>query len=82
MPSTTYPPIEAVRRTLCEVETPALEVFKATGLSPSWQQAFREGRAKDPGYSRICTLVDWLNETHSDALANNVGQHSTVSEEC
>lgn len=72
MATITFPPIEAVRKTLNEVDTPALDIYTATGLTPSWQQSVREGRAKDPGYTRICTLITWLQHKHSMRFINNV----------
>lgn len=67
-------PLEAVRKTLAELDTPALDIYKTTGLNPSWQQAFRNGRLRDPGYSKVCTLLAWLRLQHHDALAHNVEQ--------
>lgn len=72
-------PLEAVRKTLVEIDTNALDIFKDTDLTPSWQQAFRSGRLKDPGYNRICTLVGWLAQHHADALQRHV---DTVRGEC
>lgn len=72
MAQITFPPIAAVRKTLNEVDTPALDIYTATGLTPSWQQSVREGRAKDPGYTRICTLIKWLQHNHSIQFVNNV----------
>lgn len=58
-----FPDIEQVRTTFCACEVDPLEVYKATELSPSWQQSFREKRAKDPGYTKIVTLVEYLTRT-------------------
>lgn len=67
-----FPPIEAIRATLNELDTPALDIYTATGLTPSWQQSVREGRAKDPGYTRICKLITWLDANHGRALIMNI----------
>lgn len=76
----TFPPIEAVRQTLFDIDTPALDIYTETGLTPSWQQAFREGRSSDPGYSRVCTLIEWLNNKHGTRLTNNVLNHTGGTE--
>lgn len=71
-------PLEAVRKTLVEIDTPAIEIYKETDLGPSWQQAFKEGRAKDPGYNRICILIGWLLIHHPATLQRHVDAESKV----
>lgn len=58
--------VEVARSTLQRVETPALDVYKATDLTPAWQQAFVTGRAKDPAYTRMVRLIDWLVANHKE----------------
>ena len=58
--------LEASRVALASVTTPALDIYTATGLTPAWQQAFISGRSKDPAYTRVIRLVDWLTANHAD----------------
>lgn len=65
-------PLEAVRKTLDEIDTPALDIYTATGLTPAWQQAFTSHRAKDPAYTRVVALVEWLACHHKERLVANI----------
>lgn len=58
--------VEAARKALAACDTPALDIYKATDLTPAWQQAFVEGRSKDPAYTRVMRLIDWLDSNHND----------------
>lgn len=58
--------VEAARRALQRVETPALDIYKATDLTPAWQQAFVTGRSKDPAYTRMIRLIEWLTKNHKE----------------
>lgn len=60
--------VEAARVALANVTTPALDVYTATGLTPAWQQAFVGGRSKDPAYTRMIRLTDWLTANHKDVF--------------
>lgn len=60
--------VEAARVALGNVTTPALDVYTATGLTPAWQQAFVDGRSKDPAYTRMMRLTDWLIKHHQDTF--------------
>lgn len=68
------PPLEAVRKTLEQCGSPALDVFVETDLTPAWQQAFVSGRVKDPGYSKVVSLTAWLIRAHNKALSYNIAQ--------
>jgi len=61
--------VEVARRSLARVDTPALDIFRETDLTPAWQQAFVTGRAKDPAYTRMVRLIEWLAKRHADILA-------------
>lgn len=52
--------VESARESLRQVTTPPLDIFRDTGLTPAWQQAFADGRSKDPAYTRVVKLIDWL----------------------
>lgn len=52
--------VECARESLRQVTTPPLDIYMQTGLTPAWQQAFADGRSKDPAYTRMIKLVDWL----------------------
>lgn len=52
--------VECARHSLRQVTTPALDIYNETGLTPAWQQAFSEGRSKDPAYTRVVRLMRWL----------------------
>jgi hypothetical protein len=56
------PTLEQLREAFSALEHDPLVVFKATGLRPSWQRAFLEGRSKDPGYVKVCSLVKYLTQ--------------------
>lgn len=60
--------VEAARKALAACDTPALDIYKATDLTPAWQQAFVEGRSKDPAYTRMIRLIEWLTANHQDEL--------------
>lgn len=61
--------VECARRSLRQVTTPPLDIYKDTGLTPAWQQAFAEGRSKDPAYTRMVRLIEWLAK-HNALQAN------------
>lgn len=52
--------VACARHSLRLVTTPALDIYNETGLTPAWQQAFSAGRSKDPAYTRMVRLIDWL----------------------
>jgi hypothetical protein len=52
--------VACARHSLRQVSTPALDIYNETGLTPAWQQAFSDGRSKDPAYTRMVRLIDWL----------------------
>lgn len=52
--------VECARHSLRQVTTPALDIYNETGLTPAWQQAFSDGRSKDPAYTRMVRLIEWL----------------------
>lgn len=71
-----FAPLEAVRMAFIRVHNkqPALDVYTSTGLTPAWQQAFAEGRSKDPAYTRIVKLIEWLRAHHDAILTEEVNK--------
>ena len=59
-----YPDLEAVRMALNACPTHHLEIYKATDLTPPWQQAFACGRTAEPSYVKIVALVEYLKREH------------------
>lgn len=49
-----------VRTLLCASDMSALDIYKATGVTPSHQYAIRSGRTKDPSVNVVQALYEFL----------------------
>lgn len=66
--------VDAARRVLHSAEQSALDIYSQTGLTPAWQHAFISQRAKDPAFTRMVRLLEWLNDNHGEALAAAIAE--------
>lgn len=41
----------------------SLEIYRATGLKPSWIDLVRKGETRNPSVNRICHLYEHLTQT-------------------
>lgn len=62
--STTEPACALLVRTremLAASEKSHLEIYRATGLKPSWLRSVELGETSDPGVTRIVRLYEYLS---------------------
>lgn len=52
--------LRRVRELLDTTETPALEIYKATGIAPNQQWAIKSGKTKGPSVNAIEALYVFL----------------------
>lgn len=53
--------LRRTRQLLCETATPALDIYKATGIAPNQQWAIKTGKTKAPSVNAVEALYVFLN---------------------
>ncbi len=53
--------LRKVRELLEQTTVPALDIYKATGIAPNQQWAFKSGKTKDPSVNSIEALYVFLS---------------------
>lgn len=53
--------LQKVRLLLEETTIPSLDIYKATGVAPNQQWAFKTGKTKDPSVNTIEALYTFLS---------------------
>lgn len=54
------PTIEEIRLAFIDAKLKPLIVYDHTKLQPAWQSAFKSGTVRNPQYSKVVKLVEYL----------------------
>lgn len=58
----------------CATNSELRRLAQLSGVTYAWLHAFRHGRMKDPGYTKVAKLLPWIGVN----LSYRVGRHFAV----